>query len=126
MSERPDELIVIGKTTITAHEEDCLQTFGYFMHELGQKLLIMPTKGAVTAVMTGYLEAGGVPTNLERGPLPHNDVIVFLNTPLERALDLRMPDWLSRPWIVIADDQIDDFTATYLDVVDTMGIKIVE
>ena len=121
----PDSIIVLGKTVTTPAEDDALSTLGYFIAKQEQQLLTTPSAGAPMAVGIGYFEGGGTPKMLERGDLPHDDVIVIFDDALGNALDKRLPDWMTRPWIVVRPERLDDFVSMYITVLHEKGHDLV-
>lgn len=118
----PPSIIVLGKTSLTDHERDALETFGWGLADLNQELLTTASKGTAEAVSTGYRARKRKPKILPKGDLPHDFVVVFLDDETRSQLDDRLPNWKERRWVDVTD--LDTFMSAYLAIIADMGTTL--
>lgn len=89
-----ENVIVIGKKTLSPDEYDQLHLVGYAIKHAGKQLHTTPTPGAPRAVADGYEAAGGTPTFHTRnlGAI-EGETIAVLDPDMVRRLNTTRPGW---------------------------------
>lgn len=124
-----DNVIVVGKRSITPDEYDSLHLVGYAIAHVGKALHTTPTDGAPLAVAEGYKAAGGEPTlhthNLSQ---VDGETICVLDKDLATRLDIVLPGWDERrTWTTLHfTDEIHEFASIVAGWLEATGRSLVE
>lgn len=98
-------VVVLGKPSVNKLEHDALITIGRALAKRDKKLVTTKSPGVPQLVIEGYKREGGEPTYLQPGLMVEDmkradEVLVFTDTPYQKKLDERKPDWRAEGWLV--------------------------
>lgn len=127
MARRPAHKSVgfIGRGTISDYEAICLTYIGKCIALLGHTLIVVPAKGAATALREGVEAQGGEVRTLEAGVLEVSDrVLLYPDPQLTQRLRAVYPDIDERESVVfIRDNQLDEWVDAMKAILDDYGIE---
>lgn len=124
-----DNVIVIGKRTISDDEYIHLHLIGYAIAKAGKQLHTTTTPGAPRAVADGYEDAGGKPTfhTKNLGQI-EGETIAVLDADMVRRLNASRPGWDEQPTWTYLDHagEIADFADITAGWMEASGRSLVQ
>ena len=123
---RPEHKVVgfIGRGTVNHYEAASLRYIGQCIARLGHTLLIVPAKGAASALREGVEAQEGEVRTLEAGVLDVADrTLLYPDTLLLARLKTAYPDLEQRENVVIIEDtQLDQWVDAMKEILDAYNI----
>ena len=115
----------IGKADITDYEAACLTYIGRCLANLGHTLLIVPAKGATSALRVGVEMQGGKVREVETGIIDQaNRTLVYPDPNLTQRLEQAYPDLHDRDDVVIiTESQLDEWIDAMKSILAEYGVN---
>lgn len=115
----------IGKPNITDFEAASLTYIGQCLARLGHTLVIVPAKGAVTALRVGVEAQGGSVQEVQRGVLDTSDrTLLYPDPPLLQRLEKAYPDLHTRKDLAIINDhELDEWVDVMKEILTEYNIE---